>query len=142
LVNLIQKSVESEREMLPLRKEAMGQLCWPRFKIIIKQNGVFVMKEKIKSIKETHKVIQHLETLLLTDGYYKKQLANLVGTTPDKIESFMSDPIGANPHESWCYIESNVCLKFDIKQLDERRIWKWNKAIKIKSSNLLAFNSR
>lgn len=73
------------------------------------------MKEKIRAIEETHKIIHNLETLLLTDGYYKKQLANLVGTTADKIEAFMSTPMEANPHEDWCH-EVNWLYELHHKQ--------------------------
>ena len=60
------------------------------------------MLEAVERIEETYRVIDHLESLLLLDGYFKGELAALIGTTIDRIENFMTIPHEANPHERWC----------------------------------------
>ena len=64
--------------------------------------GVVMMNDDIEIIEENHMLVHQLEYLLLIDGYYKAELANLIGTTIDKIESFMSIPHKASPLERWC----------------------------------------
>lgn len=56
-----------------------------------------------KCQQETQLLHHQLETLLLFDGYQKKQLANVVQTSVDNINKFLLDPTNANPYQSWCF---------------------------------------